>query len=189
MILERDEHGRPIIDASLSSLVREVARLCPELAHVDPARILFVTGAGRLMTRATIRPFAGPGKPTLVIDGAPILYEICLRPRFFLETARDERLTIIIHELWHASPAFDGTLADERRHRNAAQDTIESEVSGIADRFRAYGSGAAEFLGHVGELRMRAWLIRPPSRIPAGSSLRRSYDERDLYLAIVDSRD
>jgi predicted metallopeptidase len=189
VIREEDEQGRPIIDASLSRLAGEIARLCPELAHVDAKRILFVTGAARLMTRATIRPFAGPGKPSLVIDGAPILYEICLRPRFFLETKSEERILIIIHELWHASPAFDGTLATERRHRHATQDMIESEVSGIADRFRASGSRAGEFLAHVGELRMRAWLARPPSRIPPGSSLRRSYDERDLHLAIIDSRD
>jgi hypothetical protein len=119
----------------------------------------------------------------------PILYEICLRPRFFRETPAEERLFIIAHELWHASERFDGTLAEERRHHNADPDWIESEVTGIADQFVSTGSSAAEFLRYTGEIRMLSWLVRPPSRIPPGSSLRTSYDETDLFLAIVESRD
>jgi hypothetical protein len=188
-VIEMDDRGRPIFDALLSGLVRELARVCPELSNVEAERILFVAGAGRLMARASIRPLGGRDRPTITIGGASIRYEICLRPRFFLDTPFEERLTIIAHELWHASPAFDGTLAAERRHENAGADRIESEVRQIVDRFRASGSPAADFLRHRGELRMRAWLIRPPSRIQPATSLRKSYDERDLFLAIVESRD
>jgi predicted metallopeptidase len=189
VIEKRDEQGRPIIDSALAGLVDEIGRLSLELARVDAKRVLFVAGAGRLMARASIRTFGAADSPSVVIDGEPRLYEISLRPRFFLETPLEERLTIVIHELWHASPLFDGTLAAERRHKNTAADAIDAEVKGIADRFRATGSRAGDFLSYVGELRMRAWRARPPSRIPANSSLRKSWDERDVFLAILHSAD
>lgn len=188
-MIDRDERGRPIIDAPLTDLVRELARTVPDLSRVDAERVLFVTGAGRLAARASIRPFKGPRRPSVTIGGVAIRYEICLRPRFFLDASPELKLAIVAHELWHASPAFDGTLAEERRHGNADPDWIEAEVAQMVDRFLASESDAADFLRHRGELRMRAWLHRPPSRIPPSSSLRSSYDERDLFLAIVESRD
>ncbi len=192
--ISADVSGRPIIDAALSRLAQDLALASPDLAHIDASRILFVAGAGRLFTRASIRPLepaalGASTKPSVVIEGVSMLYEICLRPRFFLQTGPEQRLMTIAHELWHASPLFDGTLAEDRRHHNAGPERIESEVTEIVDRFLDSGSDAAGFLSIVGELRMRAWLARPPSRIPAGSSLRRRYDERDLYLAIIQSRD
>jgi hypothetical protein len=189
VIETRDEHGRPIIDALLTALVRDIARTVPDLSTIDADRILFVSGAARLAARASIRPLGGPNKPSVVIRGVPMLYEICLRPRFFRDTPAQQRLLAIVHELWHASPGFDGTLADERRHQNADPDWIEAEVARIVDQFARSRSSAGEFLRYTGELRMLAWRVRPASRIPSGSSIRRAYDEGDLFLAIVESRD
>jgi hypothetical protein len=188
-VSEQDERGRPIIDRHLRQLVREIARAVPDLAQVDADRILFVAGAARLMARASIRPLGGANRPALVMHGVPMLYEICLRPRFFRETPHAQRLLTIVHEMWHASPRFDGTLAQERRHQNADPDWIEAEVARMVEQFARSGSSAGDFLRYKGEMRMLAWLVRPPSRIPPHSAMKRSYDEGDLFLAIVESRD
>jgi hypothetical protein len=180
---------RPELDPALGELVGALARAAPDaLGHLDPARILFVAGAARREARASIRPFGRSTdprwiKPEVIVGGAQIAYEICLRPRFFLETAPQERLVTIVHELLHIHPRFDGTLDPKRSHRGAPPRAFDGEVRAIAERI-----GEVECLGWRGELRMRAWTSRPPSRIPAGTRIRARYDDRDLHLAIVEQR-
>jgi hypothetical protein len=189
---------RTSIDRELTRLCGEIATSVEELAHVDPSRILFVAGAARLDARASIRPLTFGGsppslrsggyeKPAIRVFGADILYEICLRPRFFLDTPPVDRIGIIVHELWHTSKAFDGTLDPDRRHDRCPSAAIAGDVAGIVDRWIARGVPAVgAFLSSMsGEHEMWAWLHRPPSRIPIRSTIRRSYDERDLYRAIV----
>jgi hypothetical protein len=195
--LER-EGVRSRLDPFLETLVLELVKANPaRLGHIDARRILFVAGSARLDSRASIRPltFGGspPGfvagtfvKPKIAIGDRVMLYEICLRPRFFLRSTAEERLAILAHELWHIAPAFDGTLARDRRHDTAAKETIEEEAKVIARA--TIPSPARDMLAYTGELELAAWLSRPPSRIPLLSSLRRDYDERDLCVQVIAQR-
>lgn len=200
-VTERDLQGRPIIDGALLRLAAHMAERIPDLRQVDARRILFVAGAARLASRASIRPLtyggdppsrrtAGFVKPTIEIEGVTMLYEVCLRPRFFLESDPRRRLLVVAHELWHCSDDFDGTLSDERRHGVAGDDAIEGAVERMVDGYLACETPAeSRFLETTTEMRMRAWAQRPPTRIPvrdgARPSVRTRYDERDLYLAVV----
>lgn len=206
--VERDELGRPVIDRALLRLVADMAEKIPELHHVDGGRILFVAGAARLSSRASIRPLTYGGdppsrrgtghiKPIIELKGVSMLYEICLRPRFFLEPDPRRRITVVAHELWHCSDRFDGALSEERRHE-VAGDAIERAVERMIEGYLGGGiPPAARFLEDTTEMRMRAWLQRPPTRIPlrnrpgnaprngSGASVRTRYDERDLFLSVV----
>ncbi|MCK6551791.1 hypothetical protein L6R52_38510 [Myxococcota bacterium] len=198
-----DPQGRPHADPVYQALVAELAVAARSaLAHVDPARILFVAGAARRESKASIRPLtfggapprdtSGPWrKPRIVVDGRLMAYELCLRPRFFLASSAEERLTVLAHELWHTSPAFDGTLDDARRHDRASPHAIERDVGAIVDAWRVHGaprSKAAWILAHRGELRLSSWLSRPPTRMPIALRSRHAYTERDLFSSIVEQR-
>jgi len=187
---------RAALDPALGAIAGELARANPELEHVDGTRILFVAGAARRGHRASVRPLrfargrrSEDGrwwKPEVIIDGRPMLYEICLRPRFFLEGDGETRLTILAHELWHLAPAFDGTLAEERRHHAAP--SFDELVDTFVARYRAAGFTSDRALAVEGELELAAWLQRPPSRVAVGVRDRARYDERDLYRAVISQR-
>lgn len=199
--LPKDPRGRPIAAPLYGALVDALATVVSDrLGHLDRSRILIVTGAARRESSASIRPLTFGGdppkrerdgfiKPTITMLGEMQLYEIALRPKFFFASTFRERLRIFAHELWHISPDFDGTLASDRRHEDReTSEQIEREVLEIVERFlssRAAGL-AEDLLGYAGELRLPAWLSRPPSREPKTTRARLEYDERDLYLSIVD---
>jgi hypothetical protein len=107
-----------------------IVACCPELRHVDAARLLFgVTQArsGRhhgLQARVTPLRFRGGALvrrrrgvayqvQRYVVGGREMLYlmTFCL-PRFLDQTFDDKFITLF-HELYHLSPDFDGDL---RRH-------------------------------------------------------------------------
>ena len=193
---DRDELGRPIIDGALRSLCRAIRDACGELPYIDPDRLLFVAGAARRSTRASIRPLTLGGrpprfradgweKPQVWVAGRPALYEICLRPRYFLDASPQDRARIVAHELWHISPAFDGTLADDRRHR-PGDPVNPQQVDGWIDAWLTAGAPKREAVDYTGELRLSAWTHRPPSRL--GANGRRRFDETDLHLAIIEQR-
>ncbi|MBK8010097.1 MAG: hypothetical protein IPK13_02020 [Deltaproteobacteria bacterium] len=166
-----------------------------EFARLDATRVLIVSGPARREARATIRGFASSAthpfrKPTVRRSGVGIDYEICLRPLFFRHCTAQQRLLILIHELWHAAPAFDGTLNPEHRHDQRSQRDIDRSVRKIAEpwleRDRA---DELEFLQYEGELRMESWLVRPPSHVPSDNDRERTeYDERLLFSAIIEQR-
>lgn len=201
-----DEVGRPLADRAYVALAWEIVRAAgPALVHVNPDRVLFLAGPARRGSLASIRPLTFGGspprdeegpwkKPHITIGGRQALYEVVLRPRFFLDATPDERLAVLAHELWHASPAFDGTLAPERRHEEVESAAVEREVEALVEAWRAARDerSAAAILAHEGELRLDAWLSRPPTRIPramlATQRVRTRYDERDLFSAVVIQR-
>lgn len=195
----KDTSGRPFLDPALTEYVTILARARPEaFGHLRADAILFVSGAARREARASVRPFRFPGgapsrpqgdKPEITIEGRPILYEICLRPRFFLAASPAERARILAHELWHIAPAFDGSLAEDRRHATAGPDAaLERTLDAALDGFDAEATPLGPLLNHVGELRLRAWSARPPSLIPPGRAHRRRYTEADLHRAVVIQR-
>ena len=115
------------VTLAVKRLVRDVAARLPELSHVRAARVLVVAGEARRASRATIRPAhfsetrartgaARAEKPLIRVKGRKILYVVTLRPLWFLESTPRERIATIVHELYHASTRFDGTLHRGRRH-------------------------------------------------------------------------
>lgn len=153
----------------------------PGLTHVQPEAILMTAGSARRASAASIRPFGGNRKPTVTRGGRPLKYEITLRPRFFLRTDPIGRLGILAHELWHISPHFDGTLAEDRRHRRVDPQQARGFVARVLEQF----GSVPNVLGIEGEAWMPMWLDRPPSLLPDGHQ-RRSYSvEVDVFDALV----
>ncbi|PLY06152.1 MAG: hypothetical protein C0624_04520 [Desulfuromonas sp.] len=116
---------------------RALVATCEELAHINVDKLLFTfsrsrrPGRGGLLARITpLRGKAGSRQlerrngrfletweyPEFKHEGREVLYLITLLlPRFFHLEPR-ERLTTLLHELWHISPACDG---DIRRYPGA----------------------------------------------------------------------
>ncbi|MEE2903610.1 MAG: hypothetical protein VYC39_14875 [Myxococcota bacterium] len=187
-----ENHPRPILDHCLYQLVDELVRYNPDsLGHIRSENILFVAGAARRTNRASVRPFRYKSeegttylKPRVRIQAQIILYEICLRPLFFLEGNSDSRISTIAHELWHISDSFDGTLEESRRHKNNSTSDFERQVTQLVNNCEV-SKEVQSVLSHEGELFIQAWKQRPPSRILRGSNERKNYDESDLYRCIV----
>src|SRR5512138_2662674 len=115
--------ARPNITLAVKRLIRDAADRLPELAHVRPSRVLVAAGEARRGSRATIRPAVGSGRagPAIRVKGREILYVITLRPLWFRASTPEERVRTILHELYHASLRFDGTLHHARRHERLPQ--------------------------------------------------------------------
>lgn len=192
----RDERGRPIADPVYGALTRAIREEAPEVfAHLDAARILVIAAAARRESSASVRPLKSGAdgryvKPRITVDGAEMAYEIALRPKFFWARTAAQRFEVWVHELWHVSPRFDGTLAEDRRHETSA--SIEREVAEVVSRLSTKRGAAAAIAGSLfsysGELRLNAWLSRPPSRELKGARARLRYSERDLYSAVIEQR-
>jgi hypothetical protein len=187
------------LDPHLHELLTVFRSHVDEFAFVDPSRVMFVAGAARLRSKASIRPLtfgarqlsadARYSKPLIRRGGVAMLYEICLRPAFFLRANARERLELIIHELLHVSPEFDGTLDRNRRHSRMPANEFTELAEPIAAEVTRSAPRTIEFLSHRGEARLAAWLHRPPSLILESerpSRTVREYDENDLYEAIVE---
>ena len=195
--MKRDEQGRPYLDSPLRTWCTALRTSNAQaLAHIDPARLLFVQAAARSTARASIRPLTLGGhpprfrhdgweKPQIWIHGTLALYEISLRPRYFLEASPDERASILAHELWHIEPTFDGSLDESRRHR-PGHALDDAQVQAWVDAWRSHGAEAQAVLTFEGEARLPAWTERPPSRL--GPTGRRRYSQDDLHYAIVQQR-
>jgi hypothetical protein len=126
--LDTGAEGEPFdFCAGVRRLAADVARRCPELAHIDVSRILFAVTQARaghrhgLQARVTPLRFRGGqlrrkrGGVTYqvqryVVDGQEMLYLVtfCL-PRF-LDQGFDDKMITLFHELYHISPAFEGDL-------------------------------------------------------------------------------
>lgn len=160
----------PLVDysARLSALCRDICTSLPQLAHIDPDRLLFTLVRSRAQglhgTYARIVPlrFAGGAKevtrrhgrhqetyrmPDLFHGGQEILYVISLLMPRFLRLSLEQKLTTVLHELYHISPACDG---DIRR---------------FAGRNYAHGHSRACYNRHIEQLR-NAYLSTDPDPAP-----------------------
>ncbi|MDZ7616481.1 MAG: hypothetical protein U1E05_05710 [Patescibacteria group bacterium] len=136
------------------------ARL-PELSHIDMERVAVgfsqtrKTSAYGMYASLTPLRFAGGEKYTVRRgrkwgvqslrgpDGREMLYVLTFYLPRFLNMAFREKLTTIVHELWHVGPAFDGDL---RR---------------FGGRCFAHGGSQKQFDAHVTKL-LDHWLRRSP---------------------------
>lgn len=170
------------VTRELERLIAHVTGRVPELAHIDPTRLLVcissTRGAGVRGTYARIHPLRFPGgarsverrrgrhtwvstMPTIVHRQVEILYIIYFLVPRFLDFSLREKLITVFHELYHISPAFDG---DIRRFpgRNYAHGSstrrYNTRMGELVDLYLA-GHGSPELLafleGDMAELRTR----------------------------------
>ncbi len=187
---------------AVKRLIRDVAKRLPELSHVRPSRLLVVAGEARRASRATITPAhfqetrsrrsrgGGRVKPLIRVKGRKILYVVTLRPLWFLESTPEERIATVLHELYHASVRFDGTLHGRRRHAELPGAAYDRHVRSLLDRYLAQAPDevVAPF-AHRGVVRARMWLERPSGFTrPGERSGRRVYTEEQLFLGLVPMR-
>jgi hypothetical protein len=170
------------VTRELERLFVHVTNCVPELAHIDPTRILVciasTRGTGVHGTFARIHPLRFPGgvrsverrwgrhtwvstMPTVVHRQTEILYVIYFLVPRFLDLPLREKLITVFHELYHITPAFDG---DIRRFpgRNYAHGSstrrYNARMGELVDRYLA-DHGDPELLafleGTMTELRSR----------------------------------
>jgi predicted metallopeptidase len=178
------------VTLAVKRLVRDVAARIPELAHVRASRVLVVAGEARRASRATIRPAGpgrrAPGRPVIRVKGRTILYVITLRPLWFRESTPEERIATVLHELYHASRRFDGTLHRGRRHASLPKPAYDRKIRALLGRYLAVAPPEliAPFAAS-GTVRARMWLERPAAARANGSRARRLYTERQLFYGPV----
>lgn len=167
------EYGRAVpvrrnMTLAVKRLIRDVAERLPEFAHVRASRVLVVAGEARGTSRATIRPaYLAPlseakHRRFIRVRGRRMLYVMTLRPLWFAESTPEERVSTILHELYHASTRFDGTLHRGRRHKRfprAAYDRHIRELLGVY-LSRAPEEVVAAFDGE-GIVKVKMWLRVP----------------------------
>jgi hypothetical protein len=186
---------------AVKRLIRDLSSRLPELSHVKPARILVVAGEARRASRATIRPAhfretrarggrGGRRKPLIRIRGRKILYVITLRPLWFRASTPEQRVSTVLHELYHASQRFDGTLHRGRVHARLPRPRYERHVRALRDRYLAQADDEvlAPFT-YSGVVRARMWLERPVGFYRVGEyGGRRTYTEKQLFAGLVRMR-
>ncbi|WP_308197061.1 putative metallopeptidase [Anaeromyxobacter sp. SG64] len=185
------------VTLAVKRLVRDVAARIPELAHVRVSRILVVAGEARRASRATIRPAhfrqtrargdAGRKKPLIRVKGRKILYVVTLRPLWFRASTPEQRIGTILHELYHASTRFDGTLHRGRRHSRLARGPYNRKIRRLLERYLAEAPAeiVAPFSKH-GIVRARMWLERPCGYYREESYRgRQTYTEAQLFYGLV----
>jgi predicted metallopeptidase len=186
--MARRHAGRPQLGPILRRLARDAAARLPELAHIRAPQILFVAGEARRGSRATIRPLGGKGKrrPEVHFRGHRILYLITLRPRFFRDSTPEARVETILHELYHVSTRFDGTLHRGRRHSALPGKQFSRRLRPLVRRYLAQmPADLHDALSHDGEILVRQWLEKPPASAGRGV-VRRRYDDSHLFIGPVE---
>ncbi len=154
--------------------MRDASRRVPELAHIDASRILVVAGEARRASRATVRPLCfgdsrdriskdgRRAKAEVRIRGRRMLYVVAFRPMFFLQSTPEKRVETILHELWHMSAEFDGTLHRDRRHSSLPGRLFREQFEPVVERYLlTVPQALLEGLALNGEVIMRQWLERP----------------------------
>ncbi len=181
---------------AVKRLIRDAAARLPELAHVRAGRILVVAGEARRASRATIRPAhfketgrpsgRGRRKPLVRVKGRKILYVVTLRPLWFAASTPEERIDTVLHELYHVSTRFDGTLHRGRRHTRLSRARYDRRIRALRRRYLAVAPEevVAPF-AFRGVVRTRMWLERPAAYRPGEYAGRRVYTEKQLFYGLM----
>lgn len=187
---------RPDFTLAVRALISHVAGMDPHFAHVDARRILVVSGEARRASRGTVKPLTfaakkrtdslGRKKPLVRVHGRQMLYCITLRPLFFRKSTTRQRVATVLHELFHISKHFDGTLDHQRRHEEAGEG-FEAEFAPIERRiWKQLPPELIAPFGYDGEVRILQWLEKPQSWLPGErASHRHLYTEKHLFEGVV----
>jgi predicted metallopeptidase len=172
------------------AVVQDAARKLPEFAHIKATRVLVVAGEARRASWATVRPLgkAGDGRPVVRVKGRQMLYVITLRPRFFRGATPEKRVETVLHEMFHISGRFDGTLHRGRRHASL-QGRFERRLDPLVRRYLDVMEPALyQALSANGVALARQWLEKPGLSTLRGRRRmgRRIYTEKQLFLGPVE---
>jgi hypothetical protein len=138
----------------------DLALRLPELAHVDMSRVALrlcqTRRAGPHGVQATMTPLRfRDGADTILrrgaayrihpipadLSGRPYLYLLSLYVPRFLDLSAEEKPAVIVHELWHASQAFDGDLRrfgpGRSRFHDKGCEAYHAEMQKLARRWLA----------------------------------------------------
>jgi hypothetical protein len=182
---------------TVRALIRDIAARMPEFEHVRASRILVVAGEARRASRGTVKPMCfrggkstdrtGRRKPVVRFRGKRILYCITLRPLFFLASTPRARIETVVHELFHLSRRFDGTLHSGRRHAVLGQDFSRKLRPLVRRYLKVCPPELLAAMAHSGEVRVLQWLERPGPSYRPGSNrrVRKVYTEEQLFYGIV----
>ena len=166
---------RTNITLAVKRLIRDVARRLPEFAHVRAGRMLVLAGEARGTSRASIGPgrvgpaSGGRRRRFMRLRGRSMLYVVTLRPPWFLASSPEERVATILHELYHVSTRFDGSLHRGRRHNKLPRRAYDRKVRLLLGRYlaRAPEEVLAPF-AKEGLVKVRMWLRLPRPRRAGG---------------------
>jgi len=189
-------HRRPNLNKAIRTLIRDIAAKMPEFSHVRASRILVIAGEARRASRGTVKPLcfrggrstdrSGRRKPIVRLKGKRMLYCITLRPLFFRASTPKGRIETVMHELFHMSRRFDGTLHAGRRHSVLGKD-FPRRLRPLVRRYLK--QCPKELLGafaYSGEVKVLQWLERPgPAYVPGTNGVRKVYTEEQLYYGIT----
>jgi hypothetical protein len=182
---------RPNFNQAVRAVIRDVAAHMPEFSHLKASRILVVAGEARRGSRGTVKPLMthpgeGRRKPIVRIKGRRMLYCITLRPLFFRSSTPRDRIGTLLHELFHISPLFDGTLDEERRHE-AVGPGFGAKLRPLVRRYlRQCPPELWAAFAYDGEVRVQQWLERPSANLVGGRrGARRVYTESQLFLGPI----
>ena len=188
---------RPNFNDTVRQLLEDIAARSPEFAHIRPSRVLVLAGEARRASRATVKPLTfangksrdadtGFRRPIIKVNGKKVLYTITLRPLFFRDSDADQRIGTLLHELFHISRSFDGTLSESRRHASMGKD-FNKKLRPIVRRYlKACPKELKALFDYDGEVKIWHWLERPGLLyIPGRDSSRRLYTEAQLFLGNV----
>lgn len=174
--------------------MRDLSTRAPEFSHLVPAKVLVVAGEARRASRGSVKPLAfaraksrdhsGARKPVVRVEGRRMLYCVTLRPLFFRDSRPQQRVETLLHELYHVSAAFDGTLDPARRHARLGRKFSRRFRPLVRRYLRDCPPDVLAPFAHHGPVRILAWLERPPATHARGRA-RRVYTEEQLYSVTV----
>ncbi len=136
----------------MRDLMGDIAATCAELRHVDMSRVA-VTFAQARHARldgvyACVRPLRFPdggvelrrpratyAMPRVLVGGREMLYVVEFRLPRFMDLPFEEKVATVVHEMYHISPSFDGTLRRFAGSNTGGQQRYDAAMGRIA---RAY---------------------------------------------------
>ena len=186
---------RPNLNKAVRALIRDIAGRMPEFSHVRASRILVIAGEARRASRGTVKPLCfrggrstdrtGRRKPIIRIKGKRMLYCITLRPLFFRSSTPRGRIETVMHELFHLSRRFDGTLHAGRRHSVLGKDFPRRLQPLVRRYLKQCPKELLDAFAFSGEVKVLQWLERPgPAYVPGTPRVRKVYTEEQLYYGI-----
>jgi hypothetical protein len=186
---------RPNLNKAVRALIRDIAARMPEFSHVKASRILVIAGEARRASRGTVKPLCfrggrstdrtGRRKPIIRIKGKRMLYCITLRPLFFRASTPKGRVETVMHELFHMSRRFDGTLHAGRRHSVLGKDFPKRLQPLVRRYLKQCPKEVLAPFAYSGELKVLQWLERPGhAYIPGTPRVRKVYTEEQLFYGI-----